>query len=53
MRQAQGDSIYDVRCTMYDLKNSRAVREEAKQMRVGCHDAMPGHHYKATGSGGA
>ena len=41
--------MYDVRWTMYDLRNSRALREDAEWMRAGCCEAVRGRSYKGTG----
>ena len=45
--------MYDVRRTMYDLGNSRALRGDAERVRTGCPRAVIGRSYKAAGGGGA
>ena len=41
--------MYDVRGTMYDLGNSRALRGDAEQGRTGCRETVRGDSYKAAG----
>ena len=49
----RGLPMYDVRCTMYDLGNSRALRGDAEQGRMGCRETVRGDSYKAAGGDGA